>query len=86
MVTGRVGVGGASRGWSLGEWGWVGLAEGGHWASGGGWAVSLQGMQAASHTAAPPTADVTIDVFERCQQGKPLPDLTRYGAFEELYK
>ena len=44
------------------------------------------GTQAASHTAAPPTADVTIDVFERCQQGKPLPDLARYGAFEELYK
>ena len=32
------------------------------------------------------TADVTIDVFERCQQGKPLPDFAHYGAFEELLK
>ena len=22
---------------TLGEWGWVGLAKGGHWVSGGGW-------------------------------------------------
>ena len=38
-----MGVGGASRGWSLGEWGWVGLAEGGHWVSGGGWSLGEWG-------------------------------------------